>query len=170
MRKITVTHTWFALLALALLFAACATTEESRMRKSEQRALLREQMANALATRHFTIDVDRAYPEGPMGMITLTSPYDVTVAGDTLKSHLPFFGRAYQVPYGGGKGLRFEAPIVRYREDHSRRNRQIIYLDVEDTEDSYLYIITLMEDGNATVNVLPRQRSHIEFTGHFKEE
>jgi hypothetical protein len=98
------------------------------------------------------------------------TPYCVTVDGDTLKSDLPFFGRAYSIPYGGGKGLRFKAPITNYTVDSSHRNRHIIYIHAVDTEDSYNYIITLFNGGNAAVSVTPRQRSHIEFTGRFHED
>ena len=29
-------------------------------------------------------------------------------------SQLPYFGRAYSIPYGGGQGLMFNAPIDQY--------------------------------------------------------
>ena len=152
---------------LLMLQTSCATSEAARKAKAEQLALTKAKIEEGLANRLYTIDIDRAQPQGPVGVINLTSPYSVTVDGDTLKSDLPFFGRAYSIPYGGGKGLRFKAPITGYFVDSTHRNRHIIYIDAVDTEDSYSYIITLFDGGNAAVSVTPRQRSHIEFTGHF---
>ncbi len=169
---LTVITSCYAILCLMWLLSmnSCATSEASRAAKAEQLALTKAKIEEGLANRQYTIDVDRAQPQGPVGVINLTSSYSVTVDGDTLKSDLPFFGRAYSIPYGGGKGLRFKAPITNYTVDSSHRNRHIIYIHAVDTEDSYNYIITLFDGGNAAVSVTPRQRSHIEFTGRFHED
>lgn len=120
------------------------------------------------ANRQFTIDIERALPQVPIGDVTLTSSYSVTVTGDTLKSDLPFFGRAYSLPYGGGNGLRFKAPITNYSVDSSHKDRHTIYIDAADIEDTYRYIITLFENGSASINVMPRKRSGIDFSGQFR--
>lgn len=157
-------------LMVLMLQTSCATSEAAKAAKAEQLALTKAKIEEGLANRQFTIDIERAQPQAPVGVINLTSPYRVTVDGDTLKSDLPFFGRAYSIPYGGGKGLRFVAPITGYYVDSSHRKRHIIYIDAVDTEDSYRYIITLFDGGSASVSVTPRQRSHIEFTGQFKTD
>ena len=151
-----------------VVLSGCATSEASRAAKAEQLALTKAKIEEGLALRKYTIDIESAQPQAPMGVINLSSPYSVTVDGDTLKSDLPFFGRAYNIPYGGGKGLRFEAPITNYYVDSTHRNRHIIYIDAVDTEDTYLYIITLFDGGTASVSVTPRQRSHINFSGKFR--
>ncbi len=150
--------------------SSCATSETARAAKAERLALMKEKIREGIANRQFTIDVERAQPQAPVGVINLTSPYSVTVAGDTLKSDLPFFGRAYSIPYGGGKGLRFNAHITGYYVDSSHRHQHVIYIDATDTEDSYRYIITLHDGGTASVSVTPRQRSHIDFYGQFHTE
>ena len=162
----------FAILCMMglIVMSGCATSEAARAAKAEQLALTKAKIEEGLANRQYTIDIERAQPLAPAGVINLTSSYSVTVAGDTLKSDLPFFGRAYNIPYGGGKGLRFQAPITNYYVDSTHRNRHIIYIDAVDTEDTYLYIITLFEGGTASVSVTPRQRSHIDFSGKFRVE
>ena len=35
----------------------------------------------------------------------LTSDYSLEIRNDSVYSYLPYFGVAYNVPYGGGKGL-----------------------------------------------------------------
>ena len=39
----------------------------------------------------------------------LTSDYSIEIRNDSVFSYLPYFGVAYNVPYGGGKGLIFNA-------------------------------------------------------------
>lgn len=71
--------------------------------KAARKAALVEK---ALADRHYTIDVQMMYPQqGPARNVS--GDYSLEVRGDTLISSLPYFGRAYLVPYGGGKGLNF---------------------------------------------------------------
>ena len=50
------------------------------------------------------IDVDRAVPMAGRS-VNLTSPYSLEIHGDSILSYLPYFGRAYSAPYGGGEGL-----------------------------------------------------------------
>ena len=156
---------------LATTWLSCATSESARAEKAARRALMKEKMADGLSRRHYTIDIDRAYPDGRSSVINLSSPYSVTVSGDTIISYLPFFGRAYSVPYGGGKGLNFTGRIRRYSESTTRKGEHLVNIDVESEEDTYVYYISLHEGGNATINVQPRQRSHIAFSGnyHFEE-
>src|SRR6187551_291744 len=38
---------------------------------------------------------------------TLTSDYEVSLLGDSIISHLPYFGRVYNTTYGGSGGVEF---------------------------------------------------------------
>ncbi len=47
--------------------------------------------------------------------IQLTSRYDLLVAGDTVRSELPYYGRAYVAPISPyDAGIRFKATDVKY--------------------------------------------------------
>ncbi len=170
MRKDIILFTMVIAMLTTSLFS-CATSEAARAEKAARLALMEEKIAEGLSNRHYTIDIDRAYPDGRANVINLTSPYSVTVKGDTLISYLPFFGRAYNVPYGGGKGLNFTGKIRRYSEEVNRKGDKMVNIDVASEEDTYLYFIVIYEGGSSSINVQPHQRSHISFTGnyHFDE-
>ena len=88
-----------------ILWSNCATSEE----KAAQMAELSANVTNALNNRDYKIAIDRMYPmRGSSRYVSFG--YSVEVRNDTLISYLPYFGRAYNVPYGGGKGLNFSAP------------------------------------------------------------
>ena len=152
-----------------LLWSSCASSEASRHEKAVMLALIQNRISEGLSSRHYVIDVDRAHPDG-RSPIHLTSPYSVTISNDTIVSYLPFFGRAYDVPYGGGTGLNFTGRILQYEESITRKGCHLIMMEVHSEEDTYQYAIDLYNDGTAIINVHPRRRSHIAFTGNFHIE
>ena len=94
-----------------MAFCGCATVEEKAARAAEQAAKVNK----ALKERKYKIDVERMYSMRG-GSKTLSYGYSVEVRNDSLISYLPYFGRAYSVPYGGGKGLTFSERIGSYQE------------------------------------------------------
>ena len=92
--------------------------------------------------------------------------YSVEVRNDSLISYLPYFGRAYNVPYGGGKGLNFSAPIGSYQEYMKRNGQRHIEIGVSNEEDTYLYTIEVFDNGNSSVEVRARERERISYSGN----
>ncbi len=150
---------------VALLFVgACATTAE----KAEREAARVREVAAALADRHYQIDVRMMHPmRGKSKM--LSYGYSVEVKGDTLVSYLPYFGRAYNVPYGGGKALNFTAPIRGYREGRLKKGLTRIEIATQNEEDQYLYTLDIFDNGRATIDVVARERENIRFDGEMKQ-
>lgn len=150
---------------LPLLVFSCATSEMAKQEKAIRAAQMAQSVNDPIGSGRFRIDVDKAHPQFGGRVIDLTSSYYVRVSGDTLESTLPFFGRAYSIPYGGGVGLQFDGKIVGMTSEVNKKKEHIVKMDVTSAEDVYIYIITVYENGSATVSVTPRQRSHIYFTG-----
>ena len=91
--------------------------------------------------------------------------YCVEVRNDSLISYLPYFGRAYNVPYGGGKGLNFSERIGRYNEFVEKNGKRHIEIDLKNEEDTYLYTIDVFENGRSSIDVQSRQRERISYSG-----
>lgn len=145
---------------IVAMLTGCATSAEKLERQAREAAFVEE----ALQNRHYTIDINMMHPLRGRA-VNVTSNYSVEVRGDTLVSYLPYFGRAYQVPYGGGKGLNFIAPITGYQSETDRKGRTRVMLTSENEEDSYLYVLEIMSNGNSSVEVQSRQRDRIYYTG-----
>lgn len=147
------------LLALVLLLGACATQEERAARKAERARMV----TAALNAREYKIDITRVIPsKGPAKSV---SAYSIEVRNDSLISYLPYFGRAYNVPYGGGKGLNFSAPISNYAERENKNGQREIEISVTNSEDTYLYVLNVFDNGNSSLYVRSRQREQISYTG-----
>jgi len=145
---------------LVAMLTGCATSAERLERQAREAAMVEE----ALQNRRYTIDIRMMHPLRGRA-VNVTSNYSVEVKGDTLVSYLPYFGRAYQVPYGGGKGLNFIAPITGYQSETDRKGTTRIMLTSENEEDSYLYVLEVFSNGESSVEVQSRQRDRIYYTG-----
>ena len=151
---------WIIFIVMAAALAGCATTAE----RMEREARTAAQVSEALASRHYTINVLMMYPQRGRA-VNLTTNYSVEVKGDSLISYLPYFGRAYNVPYGGGKGLNFIAPITGYQTETDRKGITRVVLTSENEEDHYRYILEVSNSGDSYIQVQSRQRDFIRYSG-----
>lgn len=161
MKKLLIS-TVMALTAWVML-SGCATAEERAARAVEQAKAVKA----ALQERNYQIAVNRMYPSRGASKI-VSSGYSVEVRNDSLISYLPYFGRAYDVPYGGGNGLNFSAPIRNYKESQTKSDLRHIEIDVKNDEDTYLYTLDIFDNGSADINVRSRQREPISFSGQME--
>lgn len=91
--------------------------------------------------------------------------YDIRLSGDTLYSYLPYYGRAYSVPYGGGKGLVFNAPIQDYAVSSQKKGLTKMDIYVENDEDCYAYMMEIFDNGQVDLLVRAQKREQILFRG-----
>ena len=151
---------------MCLVVASCSS---SRLTPQEK-ALIKQQQAqyviNSITDSHFVIQVDRITPRRGMGH-ALSYGYSLVVKGDTIISHLPYFGQAYSLPLNGGAGLNFEAKIddiQAVRNNKKSFNR--IEITTHNSEDTFLYIVEVFDNGKAHIEVRSRRRETISFDGY----
>ncbi len=148
-------------LGIAFLIGGQSISSQKENKKERVRREVREKIESAV----YTIDVNRALPSGGRS-VTLTSSYNLKIDKDSVYSYLPYFGRAYTIPYGGGKGLIFDGEIQDYSVKFDKKQRANIKFRVKTDEDSYTYYIQLFDNGTATIQVTPVNRQLITFYGN----
>ena len=151
----------FAIAAAILMLSGCAALRMTPEQEARQKQLVEEKIQN----QQFTISVDRMLPM--RGAARNIQGYSLQVDGNRLISYLPFFGVAYDAPYGGGKGLNFEADILEY-SDTRGQDSHVIQILVDNEEDVYLYYLTVFDNGSASLSVKGRKREQIPYTGHLE--
>ena len=157
-RKILLSILTFLLLMVVL--GGCASSEE----RAAQKAEFSRKVKAALDKRAYKISINRMFPmQGASRSVSYG--YSVTVKNDSLFSYLPYFGRAYDVPYGGGKGLSFDAPIGHYHEIQSNNGSRQIDIELKNEEDNYTYYITVFDNGSSSIDVQARKRERISYNG-----
>lgn len=107
------------LLCLSGMLAMQSATAQSR---SEKKAQTERNVREAINADHYKINVDYMQPMKGRSR-ALTSDYSIEIRNDSVFSYLPYFGVAYNVPYGGGKGLIFNAPITGYRKESLKKEK-----------------------------------------------
>ena len=135
------------------------TREEKAAREAREAQMVRE----GIETAHFTIDIDRMYPI--RGSSQHVTNYSVSVRDGVLYSHLPYIGQAWRVPYGGGHALNFDAPYGNYSVVQNRKDGFEIRVYVKTDEDEHLYVITLFDNGRASLDVQSGNRERISYSG-----
>lgn len=82
------------------------------------------------------------------GSRNLTTNYTLEIRNDSVFSYLPYFGVAYNAPYGGGKSLIFNASITAYTTRALKKGKIQIDFKTRSDEDNYEYRLTIFPDGS----------------------
>lgn len=142
----------------AILLAGCSSNKAQESRGEVPG------LAEAIAAQKFVINVDMAIPASGRSRM-LTSPYSLTIDSGRVNSYMPYFGRAYSVPYGGGEGLIFEGEADDYSLGYGRNGEATISFTVRTKEDSYRFNLDIFPNGSSSVSVNPNNKQPISFTG-----
>ena len=151
---------WMVMSLSVIMFGCSSSKGLKKEEKLAREAALRE----AIENRSFVVEVDKALPMGGSSRM-LTSPYSLTIKGDTVRSYLPYFGRAYSVPYGGGEGLIFNSTITDYKSSFEKNDKSIIEFKTRSKEDHLTYRVIIFMNGSASIDVISGNRQPISFNG-----
>lgn len=134
---------------------------------SGSKAVFSNLMMQKIVEKNVVVSINTAHPMSG-SMIVLTSPYSLKIKGDSVFSYLPYYGRAYSVPYGGGNGLNFNDKILSYSERITTKGMSEIIIGTKNNEDTYRYVIYLSPTGSASIDVSSYNRQSISFTGSWE--
>jgi hypothetical protein len=153
------------LFAAVLLFTCCATQQQ----RAERRALLRQSLQEAVASRRLHIDIT-SMNAMRYGSRTVTPDFFLELRGDTLHSYLPYLGQVHRAPMSSpSKNLNFEEPVLRYQQTRKKDRLHQIEIDTRTDEDVYHYWIDLYDSGEATIRVRSNYHDPISFDGNMNE-
>ena len=108
----------FMLLLALLVGIPTLSAQQSKKEKKEQK---KEAVMKLIESENYNkIDVNTAMPMRGRS-IPLTSSYSLTIRNDSVISYLPYYGRAYSIPYGGGDGLNFKAILKEYNVEMDKK-------------------------------------------------
>lgn len=145
---------------LATALWGCNSTQMAHDKAQYKSAAVEQAVDN----RHYTISVRTMIPSrGPSR--ELSSGYFIKVKGDTLVSYLPYFGRAYSLPYGGGDGLNFTAHTSAYSMIKTKRGAHRVVIEAKSDDDTYRYVIDIFDNGSSSLRITAQQREAISYNG-----
>jgi hypothetical protein len=99
--------------------------------------------------------------------INLTSTYNMVLKGDTAEAYLPYFGRAYQAPYGSSDGgIKFEEVVSdKTIGFNKRKNLYLITFGVKTLRDYYRVSLSVGLSGYADLRIGSTNRQPISYYG-----
>ena len=134
--------------------------------KQQERRELREKVAQALEDRDYKIEMNLAQGMSSR-QVNLSGGYVLEVDGDQAEANLPFYGRAYNLPYGDGGGIGFEkSDITDYSSVWNEKKLQTqITFKVAASGDVFKFNLTVFSDGNASCSVTSNNRQPMSYRG-----
>lgn len=144
----------------------------SGQNKAERKAEKARKVQECLKADSFAIEVDNALTMGGRN-VSLSSFYSLEVRNDSVFSRLPYYGRAYYVPYGGGQGLMFEAKMLDYKKTPGKGKKKgscEIRFSARTPEDYYTFMIDVFGNGSASIHVTAQNRQPIDYLGEMTWE
>lgn len=105
----------------------------------------------------------------PMGgrSINLDNSYSLKVSRDTIKSYLPYFGRAYTAPISASTdgGIKFISTNFDYKISDKKKGMWDVTIETKDTPVRYKVLLKIGDSGYGTLTVQETNRQSISFYG-----
>lgn len=110
-------------------------------------------------------------PGGGSGLIQLSGGrYELIVHKDSVESYLPYYGRAYTATMNpDDSGIKFKSKKFSYKADKKKKGSWQISMNFKDVKESPSMILSVSENGYATLNVNSNNRQPITFNGYLSE-
>jgi hypothetical protein len=100
----------------------------------------------------------------------LTTEYDLRIFPDSLVSNLPFYGKAYSVPYGSSEGgFQFTSTKFEYTATPGKKRGWDITIKPKDVTDFREFSLSLSDDGYGTLQALSNNRQPMSFRGYITQ-
>jgi hypothetical protein len=146
-----------------LLFLAGVMTAQSQSKDPAENQRIIE-------SKNYVFKAQYASPQRGR-TVPLTSEYDLTVAGDSLVSYLPYFGRAYSAPIDPTKGagmftsVKFDYSI----SPNDKKGKWEISIQPRDVSEVQQMFLEIFDNGTATLRIQFQNRQPMSYSGYIVE-
>ncbi len=149
---------------MLIITASVTVCQGQHSKKAEDSAQAAETRLLVEGQRYFFIAQSMSPNRG--GLRQLTSGYNLKVTKDTVRSELPYFGRAYQAGYGSEGTLEFTSLQFDYKIETGKKNSWNITINPKDVNNCREMNLTIYDDGNASLRVISNDKEPISFKGY----
>jgi archaellum component FlaF (FlaF/FlaG flagellin family) len=157
----------FALLIAVAIINPAGAQSKKAIKEAKKAA----EIKGLIDAKDYIFQASYMYPSGG-GSRYLTSPYDLTVAPDTVEAYLPYFGVAYSgAGYNSSEdnGIKFKSTKFDYVTKAKKDGSYTINIKANDTRNATQMTLQVYANGNADLTVLSMNRQQIRFNGYIKE-
>jgi hypothetical protein len=150
---------------LVLAFAVLCVKNISAQKTSKSDAK-KMQYENSVENKQFVFHAQTVLPLKMATRNITVDDYIVKISNDTLESHLPYFGQAYQAQIGTSvSALDFTSTNFSYNVTPGKNKRWNVIVNIKD-KNSMQYSFIIFNNGNASLHVSSIERDPISFQGY----
>ena len=144
---------------MALMLMACGSN------KSAVDPVQAQAVQALLEMRQFVVMVGSMRPlSAPT--VSVSQGQQIIVRDGTVSCYLPYVGSGWNVGYSSGyKALNFSCPITDYKVEYPKDDRAHVTFKVDNGDDHYRFHIEVFMNGKTTIDVDPRGRDAISYSG-----
>lgn len=144
-----------------------------KLTKAEKKAAKATEIKKLIASGSYVFVADYVIPNSMPGH-ALTTSYDVTVTPDKLEVWLPYFGRAYAAPRDASEGgVKLTTTDFTNKVIDKKKSWEITlapkHSNPPGANDVRDMVLTISDDGYASLRVTSLNRQPISFNGHIEE-
>ena len=131
------------LIFISLLFSILSlSVSAQKPTKAEKAAQLEQefqQTRQLIESNHFQFELNRVYPQGGQDLSRFNPRGKFVITDSVAKGTLPFFGRAYSLPYGEGGGIEFDGVMKdqSLKIEHKRKENPDLPFSITAKNDTY---------------------------------
>jgi hypothetical protein len=143
--------------------------EKSKKELKAERQLQKQKEIEALIdSKNFVFEAQKVLPQGGRLLNLDYNTYFLKFNETNTTCDLPFFGRGYNIPYGGGDGgVKFEGVPENIQIEKKKKSYNI-KATVKGKDDVYNLFLSVFFDGGATLSVNSNNRASISYDGEIE--
>lgn len=155
---------------ILVLMVTAFSTVASAQTKQEKQAAKAAEVKKLVNDQRYVFIAQTVLPQSGRSR-QVTPDFDLTVTKDTIKSYLPYFGRAYSAPITLNEGgIKFESKDFEYTKTDAKKGGWDILIKPKDVNDIQTVRISITESGYAYVQVQSVNRQPISYNGYITEK
>mgnify|MGYP006282378957 CR=1 FL=1 len=126
-----------------------------------------DQMKNLIESKKFEFTADQMLPSSGPSKYLIPENYYLIIQSTKATASLPYYGEAYNSPYGEGGGIEFEGAYTDYTTSINEKKERIkVKFKVRGEHDTYQCNLSVSKNGSATLSVISNNRQNISYWGN----
>ncbi|KAF2333770.1 DUF4251 domain-containing protein [Flavobacterium daemonense] len=148
-----------------LSFPAIAQEKTKKELKAEQELKKQKEIEALIDSKNFVFEAQKATPQGGRLLHLDYNTYFLKFNETKTTCDLPFFGRAYNVGYGGtDSGIKFEGVPENTKIDKAKK-KITVRSTIKGEKDTFDLLLTVFSNGDASLSVNSNNRAPISYDG-----
>lgn len=161
-------HPILILMPFILLLSFSVSGQSNKEKKAAEAEKEFRETKALVESNRFHFKLGHVFPQSGHDVTRFSPEGSITVTDSLAKGHLPFFGRAYSLPYGEGGGIEFDGVMKdrKIKTENRKRKKSMIYqFSITGLNDTYQITMDIAPGGNCNVNLNSNNRAQISYSG-----